>query len=441
MAFPYQQMKDPQAAKAEPDLPSDTAAQPQTVVLPVVASSYPVMGQSYQPQCAPPTMGQPLAQPGAPVMATPYPGAPAMGQPYQPQPGTPTMGQPYQPQPGTPTMGQGYQPQPGTPTMAQQQYQMGAMAYPAQPGAPYSQPYQQPYAQPAPMYAQPVMQPGVQVQALASITCVICHVQVVGIYYRCVGCKNNGRPGGYHICPNCHSRQKVKEKGLFDEFTQELGQLTYNSTSERPHERWHPYEQVNPLAQAQPVYVVPAQMPAQPYAQQYMAQPVVAVTTPPRIQFIISCKELMKQGFGFVLPDPSVSVSINGKEIAHTEQQNQCCNPHFQRPVDVSNAEAKVTFTVYSAGTRHGCISTQMSEILRAPNQTWTKAFEDPRTGYRLQSGVLVVKWVAAQAPASVVQQPSFAQVAQPAFAQGPGVQAPYAQAPQYFAPPTYVAK
>jgi len=339
-------------------------------------------------------------------------------------------------------MGQPYQPQPGTPTMAQQQqqYQMGTMAYPAQPGAAYPAQqgavpyYPQAYAQPAQMYAQPVMQP---VQQLASISCVICHAQVVGIYYRCVGCKNNGRPGGYHICPNCHSRQKVKEKGLFDEFTQELGQLTYNSTSERPHERWHPYEQVNPLAQAQPVYVMPAQMPG--VMPQYMMQQPVAVTTPPRIQFIISCKELPKQGFGFVLPDPSVSVSVSGKEIAHTEQQNQCCNPHFQRSVDVSNAEAKVTFTLYTGGTKHGCVSTQMSEILKSPGQTWTKAFEDPRTGYRLQSGVVVVKWVAA--PGAVAQQPAYAQVAQPSYNQGPGVQAPYAQAPQYYAPPNYTAQ
>jgi len=303
-----------------------------------------------------------------------------------------------------------------------------------QPGGAYAQPYQQ-YAQPAPMYAQPMMQP--QVQHLVAIQCVICHAQVVGIYYRCVGCKNNGRKGGFHICPTCHSRQKVKEKGLFDEFTQELGQLTYNSTSERPHERWHPYEQVNPLAQAQPVYVVPAQVPGAA-AQYVMQQPMMApmaVSTPPRIQFTISCKELQKQGFGFVLPDPSVSVSINGKEIAHTEQQNQCCNPHFKRPIEVSNGEAKVTFTLYTAGTRSGTISVQMSEILQAPGATWTKPFEDPRTGYRLQSGVVVVKWSAVQAPASGQQ---FAQVAQPAFAQGPGVQAPYAQAPQYFAPPSY---
>jgi len=318
--------------------------------------------------------------------------------------------------------------------MGQQQY--GNMAYPVQPGAvQYAQPFvQQPYAQPAQMYAQPVMMSQTGPQPPASIQCVICHANVSGTYFRCVGCKNNGRPGGYHICPSCHSRQRVREKGLFDELTQEMGQLTYNTTSERPHETYHPFEQINPVVAATPMYVVPSQVPGGAPQFVAMQQPVMAVAAPSRIHFMISCKELQKQGFGFTLPNPSVSASLNGKEIAHTEQQSQNCNPRFQRPIEVSNAEAKVTFTVYTNGTRHGVVSVQMSEILKSPGQTWSKGIEDPRTGHRLASGVVTVKWVPIQATPAVAG----VAVAQPPYGQGPQGAVPYAQAPQYFAPPTY---
>lgn len=299
-----------------------------------------------------------------------------MGQPMAGSPMSSTMGQPMP----APYMAPPYSPPYAT------------MNYPMQPGMGYPP---QVYAQAPPqvVYAQP-LQPQVVSQAMK---CVICTSPMMGAYFRCIGCKNNGKPGGYHICPTCHSRQRVREKGFFDELTHELGQFTYNYDSQRPHEKWHQFEPANTFTAGPPSQ---ASSPQQPQAF-YSQPPPGPMALPPagQVQLVISCQGLPKSGFGMVLPDPSVAVSVNGKQVAFTEQVNQTSNPSFQRSIEVPSAEARIAFTVYSNGKAIAVGSTMMSELLNSPDRKWAKPLEDPKTGYRLQTGTLEVRSMIFQAP------------------------------------------
>jgi len=318
---------------------------------PPQAYQQPQMAQAYQgqPQMAQPYVGQPAF--GAP-MAQPYPQATLQSQPY-----ATLQSQPYATLPG------------------QVQY----VQYPGQPvmAAPY--PAVAVVLQPA---------PAADTALPAGTACMRCRNVLQGLCFRCSGCKNNGRI--YALCVTCHSQTPVEAKSLTDELSFEIGSLRYNYGQERPHEKWHPYERAMGL---QPLPVAASAAPRLP------------------VRLTISCNNLTRtSGFGLSKPNPHVMVSAGGRELLATEERKGTGNPEFNRTLDLWNDDVKLDFTVYDGSDKTGVVSLMLSEVLTAVGARFTKSFNDPKTGYRLSSGVLIIRWAVLQqqAVAPVVAPPPY---------------------------------
>jgi len=206
--------------------------------------------------------------------------------------------------------------------------------------------------------------------------CNVCNVALQGPCYRCFNCTRNGRT--FNLCTACHSNLRPRPKSMLDDVKLEFGALQYNYSHQRPHEEWHTHER------AQAPVAIPSAA-------------VQAFFPKVQVQLSVGCSNLPRGGFGMISPDPQVVVRSNSQEILTTEMLRDNCNPEFSRAVRVWNENAVMQFVVYSGGAQVGCVTAHLSEILSTPDRRWVKSLEDPMTGYRLTSGVMIVRWAPVQ--------------------------------------------
>jgi len=147
----------------------------------------------------------------------------------------------------------------------------------------------------------------------------------------------------------------------------------------------------SPPAAAQQVYFPPG-----PSAPPPMAQTVVSAAQPAnRVQLIISCRQLPAAQITGEKPTPSVLVMSGNRELGRTEPVYGNSDPMFKTAITISKDESKLTFIVYDAGDKRlGAVKdVPLRDIMSSPE--WTARLNDVKTGYRLNSGSVVVNWAA----------------------------------------------
>lgn len=140
---------------------------------------------------------------------------------------------------------------------------------------------------------------------------------------------------------------------------------------------------------ATPVYTPPGQ-----YVPP-VAQTVVAAPPANRVRMTFACQQLPVAFMAVQRPSACVMVLSGKTELGRTETIPNTSEPVFQTPVIVNNTESKLTFSIYDGATGAGAMLKDVSlkDIMAAPS--WTGRLNDPKTGYRLPTGSLVINWTA----------------------------------------------